>query len=325
MNTNNSASIMESFGNNSTEIVPFDERILSVPEIFIFVVFPVGLLTNCVFLSFIARNRSLRTPFNIFLSNLSVGGVIFLILALSFTCVGDKEDPFLRGFCFMFAVSYVATSLFVTIVAIERFLAVCFPLRYSILVNDRHRAGKISAVAWLTAAVCGGLVKLVVSLFSFHQDALLLVIVFFCVVFLTTNSVLYTVTLWRLWKRPLASSLVQRRVVIKLAITAGVVFAIDTTHVIYIILHYFLEEKLNKTSFEMIVLALNAANSTINPLMYGLVNSDLKELSWRNVLGRWCFAKRRAQEPVENQPPSRSFRRTFDMSTDRSPMQTLDQ
>ncbi|XP_022082810.1 allatostatin-A receptor-like [Acanthaster planci] len=324
MNINISEPMLEDSGQNVTGNMLFDERTLSVPDIFIFVIFPIGLLTNCTFLVVIARHKFLRIPFNIFLSNLAVSGVIYLILALSFTCISNKEDPFLRGFCFLFSVSYVATSLFVTVVATERFLAVCFPLKYTILVNDRHRAWKISASAWLTAAICGALVKLVVFLSSFEKRALLFVIIFFCLVFLTVNSVLYACIIVRLWKRPLTSSCVHRRVVTKLAITALVVFSVDTTHVIYIILHYFFEEKLNKTPFEMIVLCLNVASATINPLMYGVVNFELQKLSVRKVLGRWCCKVNRAQELTENQPPSRSFKRATDILIDRSPVQTTD-
>ena len=298
---------------NGTEDIYDEDRFLLAPEIFVFVMCPIGLLTNGIFLFLVARIKSMRTPFNIILSNIAVAGVLFLILVCSFTFVDKKEKPFERVFCFLFTICYVASSLFITIVATERLLST-FSRRKDIY-NAKRRLAKICIGTWLLAVTCSGLVKLCLLLIkNTNGIALMCIILFFCLFFLVVNMVLYACVFWRLKKRPLASSSVQRRIMIKLVITTFAVFIFNTTHAIYIMVHYFSNQRSDTTTFEMIVLAVNAASSTINPLVYGFLSFDFKKFSARKVFCGCCSKEKRTKTYSSSMAVSHSVKQTIDIA-----------
>ena len=260
-------------------------------EIFVFAVSPLGLLTNALFVFFVVRIKSMRTPFNIILCNLSVAGVLFLILAVFYTHFGARDEPLKRVFCFLFAICYVASGLFVILVASERLLAT-FTQFSSICQDSNGRLAAVCAGCWLVALACGGLIKLCVLVFFDSPYTLMIIVLVLSALFLVVDIILYGCTIWRLCKRPLVSPTLQRRVVIKLAITTLIVSIFDSTHAVQIIVHYFAEGRLDRTPFEMFLLAISSVSATINPIVYGFFSFDLKKFSARKIFCECCANKR---------------------------------
>ena len=289
-------------------------------QIFVFVMCSIGLLANGIFLFLVARIKSIRTPFNIILSNLAVANVSFLIVVFLFTYyVVCAEDGHLHIAFFLLIVSRVASGLFVTVVAIERFLATFNTLKYSAICNNKRRLAKICVGTWIFAAACGGMLRLYISLFM-NEDAegsekiiLIVIVIIFCLLFLIFNFVLYACVFWRLKKRPVASSHVQRRIMIKLAITTFTVFIFDTAYVVIRIMlqHWKFEEINERCKLHIIILAVNAANSTMNPLVYGFLSFNFTKFSVRKLFCG-CFSEKRMKTYSSSKDIVRSVKKTVE-------------
>ena len=120
-----------------------------------------GLLTNLTFIFVIFRAPSLRTPTFIYLVNLSVSDLI-LSLQLSFKHISDYATSPIRfdyssvGQIGCLVLSYIngmafsASIAFVSMVSLERYLAICHPI-YHHLVKGKKRTAKFISGVWLYA------------------------------------------------------------------------------------------------------------------------------------------------------------------------------
>ena len=130
----------------------------------------VGLLSNCAFIYVVRTIPNMRTVTNAYLVNVSIADLIFIGIACSATLFTrfsspvrhDVEPSLGSGFpgCFIaFFITYLPynTSLFlVTFVTIERYFAICRPLR-NIKWRDKSRTKKVIITSWLIGsllAVC---------------------------------------------------------------------------------------------------------------------------------------------------------------------------
>lgn len=113
-------------------------------RVFILIVVPCvtifGLFTNSAFLFVIYRVPNMRTPTNFYLANLSVAdGVLLIVTTLNYlsTYIKSPVDsgyPFRKAGCaismWVIYVFSLASMAFLTLVALERYQAVCRPLHY---------------------------------------------------------------------------------------------------------------------------------------------------------------------------------------------------
>ncbi len=112
------------------------------------------------------KSKSLRTITNIYLVNLAVADSLYLLYSCTVNLAIYFWSPFKenRGFypdnhgsCISEQIILVSTfyaSLFlIFIVSIERYLAICRPLKHRALASKR-RTWTICVVTWLVAIVC---------------------------------------------------------------------------------------------------------------------------------------------------------------------------
>ncbi|OWF37637.1 neuropeptides capa receptor-like [Mizuhopecten yessoensis] len=116
----------------------------------------VGNICTCIV---IARNRTMHTATNYYLFSLAVSDLITLLLALPPELYGFWEAypwRFDIGFCimksFISEMTSYASVLTITAFTIERFAAICHPMRFQTL-SSLPRAMKVIFVIWIIASV----------------------------------------------------------------------------------------------------------------------------------------------------------------------------
>ncbi len=128
-----------------------------------------GLLTNSAFLWTILRVSEMRTITNFYLANLACADLFYIIVSGSnkfYSYVWSSDFSrfvpwksaagcaLVNGFTY---VTFFGSLSLITLVSIERFLAICYPLKHRMM-NDKSRTIKMSIGAWLIAIVLSALV-----------------------------------------------------------------------------------------------------------------------------------------------------------------------
>ncbi|XP_071804829.1 somatostatin receptor type 5-like [Asterias amurensis] len=121
-----------------------------------------GLTTNLLFLLTVYRVKSMRTLTNAYLSNLAISDVMFLSTGAAFGFWKYVSTPVTSDFsilggvhgCFLTqqanAIPVFASTLMVSAVTIERYLAICHPLRH-LKFRSKRRTTIIIASTWFVS------------------------------------------------------------------------------------------------------------------------------------------------------------------------------
>ncbi|XP_022107390.1 neuromedin-U receptor 2-like [Acanthaster planci] len=119
----------------------------------------VGLLGNSAFLFVVARVRSMRTVTNFYLANLAVADMVFLTIVIigrvyTLAVYGVPNDVLGVAGCVadnLFVYIFHFAGLFlITFMSLERYIAVCHPLRHR-LISGRGCTAKLVLACWLTS------------------------------------------------------------------------------------------------------------------------------------------------------------------------------
>ena len=135
----------------------------------ILIVFPViilfGLFANLTFLWTVYRVREMRTFTNFYLANLAVSDIL-LIISTAFTYIYPyiflmKTYPQTQIGCIL-SLAFVYLTYFtsiglVTLVSLERFLAICYPLKHR-MVNSKSRTITLVVLTWSIGALLAAVV-----------------------------------------------------------------------------------------------------------------------------------------------------------------------
>ncbi|KAM9312389.1 olfactory receptor 10A7-like [Gastrophryne carolinensis] len=117
------------------------------PVLFVFflIAFFIGFIGNTLVFVVILVSPKLHTPMYIFLSNLSLNEMLFTSIIFSniLYVVWGNGGSVSLGYCFSYYYLYnsILSSeiLFLTVMAFDRCLAICYPLRYTSLMNVETR------------------------------------------------------------------------------------------------------------------------------------------------------------------------------------------
>ena len=122
-----------------------------------------GLLTNITFVSIVARVPSMRTMTNAYLVNLAVSDMLFLLsvgihqISIYVASPVRMDRSYLAGTLSTFgclfpklasSVCFVGSTCFVTLVSLERFLAICHPIKHH-LMKGSLRTIRLITIAWI--------------------------------------------------------------------------------------------------------------------------------------------------------------------------------
>ncbi|PIK49850.1 putative cholecystokinin receptor type A-like [Apostichopus japonicus] len=145
-------------------VKPFIEQILTYTVFAVIVI--VGLVANGLFLFVVYKVESMQTVMNAYLVNLAVADMIILgygyIDRLYFyvsTPLNIGFDLFGPAYCVistLFEVTYYVSVLTVTLFSMERYTAVCHPMRH-IKISTFHRTLSLLAGTWLYSLILAAL------------------------------------------------------------------------------------------------------------------------------------------------------------------------
>ena len=126
-----------------------------------------GLMTNCAFLFTLAMVREMRTYTNVYLANLAFADLFFMFnMAWGYTYLGttnfrNEAAGYTTAGCVTAVVAtyvpYFASLGLITVVGVERFLAICHPLKYRLMAT-KSRTVKIVMALWFCAFALAALV-----------------------------------------------------------------------------------------------------------------------------------------------------------------------
>ncbi|XP_065167250.1 orexin/Hypocretin receptor type 1-like [Atheta coriaria] len=129
------------------------------------VVFVVGLLGNTLVCVAVYRNCAMRTVTNYFIVNLAVADFLVILFCLPPTLVWDVTSTWFFGdvMCkvvlYLQTVSVTVSVLTLTFISIDRWYAICYPLRFK---STTRRAQTAICVIWLVS-LCLDIPELIVN------------------------------------------------------------------------------------------------------------------------------------------------------------------
>ncbi|KAM5180443.1 olfactory receptor 1f45-like [Mantella aurantiaca] len=144
----------------------------------ILVIYVLTWTANLLLLSSIKLSPHLHTPMYFFLGNLSVVDVSFSTVTVPklLSCIlhGDASISFLGCFLQLFFLVFLATteSFLLSVMAFDRYLAICNPLRYTSLMNDNVMA-MLTIMCWVAASLHSLLHSFSLSQLTYCEDRLI--------------------------------------------------------------------------------------------------------------------------------------------------------
>ncbi|XP_066601230.1 orexin/Hypocretin receptor type 1-like [Prorops nasuta] len=118
------------------------------------VVFVVGLVGNSLVCIAVYRNHSMRNVTNYFIVNLAIGDLMVILICLPPTVLWDVTETWFLGLVLCKIIPYLQTVsvcvsvLTLTFISIDRWYAICFPLRFK---STPGRAKVAIVVIWVIA------------------------------------------------------------------------------------------------------------------------------------------------------------------------------
>ena len=145
---------------------PFEKIIITV----LFpIVFALGFIGNAAFLTVIILVKEMRTLTNFYLANMAVADLLYIVSSLALATIPyalssgvriaeiartDMQCGIIWG---VICLTYFSSLNLVTLVTFERFLAICYPLRYRII-NTKKRKVTLAIIAWIVGFAMAALI-----------------------------------------------------------------------------------------------------------------------------------------------------------------------
>uniref|UniRef100_A0A8C3F583 Olfactory receptor n=1 Tax=Chrysemys picta bellii TaxID=8478 RepID=A0A8C3F583_CHRPI len=162
---------------NQTTMIKFlllgfsDVRELQILHFAVFlVIYLAALLGNFIIITVVAVDHHLHTPMYFFLSNLSFIDLLYISVTVpksmvnSLLLTGDRTISFSGCITQLyFSCSLAATECYLlAVMSYDRYLAICKPLHYSTLMNNRFRL-QLAAGSWLNGCLASAVLILFIS------------------------------------------------------------------------------------------------------------------------------------------------------------------
>ncbi|KAK9966645.1 hypothetical protein ABG768_003743 [Culter alburnus] len=123
-------------------------------------IFITGVLGNLLTCTVITKDRKMRTPSNLYLFSLAISDLLVLLFGMPLEIYELWQNypfPFGEGICcfkiFLFETVCFASVLNVTVLSVERYIAVIHPLKTRYAITNKH-AQRVIASVWAVSLLC---------------------------------------------------------------------------------------------------------------------------------------------------------------------------
>ncbi|XP_061405104.1 galanin receptor 2b-like, partial [Lethenteron reissneri] len=322
---------------NASEPQGLSPESVTVPVVFL-LIFLLGAFGNSLVIIVLlcsGQRGSSNTTTNIFILNLSVADLCFILFCVPFQATIYTLDGWIFGSFLCKAVHFIifltmfASSFTLAAVSVDRYLAIRYPLRSRELRTPRKAAAVIAAI-WGLALVFAGPYLSYYQAVTFQNMSMcmpvwakeprkLMDMVTFVCGYLVPVSVLglaYAFTLKYLWTAvdPLEemseSKRAKRKVTTMILIVAGLFCACWLPHHVLILYFWFGHFPLTHATYAFRLLShcMSYANSCLNPLVYALVSKHFRKgfrKAFAFACGRRCCCHRRRHHHHHHHHPRR--------------------
>ncbi|KAL2097533.1 hypothetical protein ACEWY4_006740 [Coilia grayii] len=273
--------------------------------------FLVGVSGNLMTIFIVAKHRDMRTTTNLYLSSMALSDLlIFLCMPLDVYRVWRYRpwyfgDILCKLFQFVSECCTYSTILNITALSVERYFAICFPLRAKVVVTKGRVRGVIM-ILWTVSLLCAGPVFVLVGVEHESgtnawrtsectatkyaiQSGLFSIMVwvssvfFFLPVFCLT--ILYSLIGRKLWRRPNISSRDKNnKQTVKMLVVVVVAFVLCWLP--FHLVRYLISKSLETGSpliaaitqyFTLISFVLFYLSAAINPILYNIMSKKYRD------------------------------------------------
>ncbi|XP_033114495.1 G-protein coupled receptor 54-like [Anneissia japonica] len=296
-------SYSDEFPNNGT-IFLLD----SIPPAFTIVlatvVFVVGVPANALVIYVIIKNGKMKTVTNIYVFNLAITDILFIIFATPISISWYVASDFQYGtvLCklqtFLYQTNYAVTVLTLTTLAVDRVYAVVYPVK-----SRAHRTLKSTGVMIALIWILGCLSQIVCIFYTSQlfgqcfelwpssterQLFYCCLFVFFYIIPVIINTVCYTMIGCRLWRTTTESSIyrinhpksvMQRRRISTMIMLVVLCFAVCWLpfHVLALLENFhFLPVTQSVSYLKIFSKMLAVSNSCVDPFVYAFVSMNFR-------------------------------------------------
>ncbi|XP_015924499.1 neuropeptide SIFamide receptor-like [Parasteatoda tepidariorum] len=278
----------------------------------------VGILGNVCAFVVVMRDKTLHSVYYRFMANLAIADLLVLIFCLPVTLLGNLFGPWMLGLFLCKAVAYlqgvsVCASVYTLVaISVERFLAICFPLRWQV---SARTCRLIICFIWIFSFILtlpwafyfrlinigrtsdGDQLYVCREIWPTEKMGLTYFIVahlLLCYILpLIMIMISYGFIWYKVWKRKLPgegihyNSVVQRSKikVVKMLFVVVLAFMISWLPLYAIFSRIKLGDTIPENSLEEFIIQacapiaqwLGASNSCMNPLLYAFFNNKMKK------------------------------------------------
>ncbi|XP_072043507.1 lysophosphatidic acid receptor 6-like [Amphiura filiformis] len=143
---------------------PTEKKIL---YIFLPLIFVIGSLSNTAFIYVVIRVKSLQTATNFYLTNKAICDLALVVISTGVFYYNSLSSPMrfdfpmflrsnLRFNCALFwgcvYILYYGSVIFMTVVTVERYAAICYPLHHRIVAGKKHTIN-LTVFSWVFSIV----------------------------------------------------------------------------------------------------------------------------------------------------------------------------
>nr|XP_060639215.1 olfactory receptor 14A16-like [Anolis sagrei ordinatus] len=290
-----------------------DTRELQILHFVVFLsIYLAALIANVLIILTIAYDHNLQSPMYFFLANLSLVDLCFISITVPKSmCISLSNNRRISfsgcvSQVFLFVTSASAELSFLTIMAYDRYVAICLPLQYMRIMN-LNSCLQMAAASWITALVHA--IVQTISTFRLH----------FC----TSNIKQFFCDMSQLWRISCTDTKLNEWLTFAIAVTVDSfcfflilisygfifstvfkiqssqgrhkVFSTCTPHLTVFslflstaVFSYFRPQALSSTPVDLLAAFLYVVLPPVmNPIIYGLRNKDIRWATWK--MSNKCF------------------------------------
>uniref|UniRef100_A0A452HYT9 Olfactory receptor n=1 Tax=Gopherus agassizii TaxID=38772 RepID=A0A452HYT9_9SAUR len=250
------------------------------------VIYLAALVGNLLIITVIAINQHLHTPMYFFLGNLSFLDLCYISVTVPKSMADSLTNNRLISFSgcvtqVFLVITFAGVELaFLTVMAYDRYIAICHPLHYKVTMN-RGACAKLAVSSWISSVICSVLHTLLkISCSDTHANVIVMIALgsvlgVVCFVFIIVSYIHIFSTVMRI------SSEQGRYKAFSTCIPHLVVFCLFISTASFT---YMRPRSMSSISLDLMAAVLYCVVPPLmNPIIYSLRNKEIKGSLWKMI------------------------------------------